>query len=207
MNLFSYVITRDYGFAPNPYFEICSLATCKPVIRGQAQVGDCVCGFAGKNTIVGGKLVYLMKVTEKLTFEQYWKDERYICKRPNFTRSKKFCYGDNIYHKNTQSGQWLQENSHHSYDDGINYKNLSKDTGKDAVLLSNTYWYFGNRAINIPCEFNEIIASARAHKRIKNEGLILHFLKWIEREYEQGINGIPFSWNAVKGFERYKGES
>ena len=31
---------RDYGFAPNPYFGYCTLATCKPVIRRCAGVGD-----------------------------------------------------------------------------------------------------------------------------------------------------------------------
>ena len=40
--LYSYVITRDYGFAPNPFGGICTLATCKPGIRNHATVGDWV---------------------------------------------------------------------------------------------------------------------------------------------------------------------
>ena len=40
MNLYSYVITRDYGFAPNPFWNICTLATCKPQIREHALKGD-----------------------------------------------------------------------------------------------------------------------------------------------------------------------
>ena len=39
MYLYSYVITRDYGFAPNPFWNICSLATCKPQIRERALIG------------------------------------------------------------------------------------------------------------------------------------------------------------------------
>ena len=30
---YSYIITRDYGFAPNPFGGVCTLATCKPKIR------------------------------------------------------------------------------------------------------------------------------------------------------------------------------
>lgn len=50
MYLYSYVITRDYGFAPNPFWNICSLATCKPQIRERALKGDWVAGFGGANT-------------------------------------------------------------------------------------------------------------------------------------------------------------
>lgn len=39
MYLYSYVIKRDYGFAPNPFENICSLATCKPQIRERALEG------------------------------------------------------------------------------------------------------------------------------------------------------------------------
>jgi len=38
--LHSYVVARDYGFAPNPFFGFCTLATCKPRLRSVAQVGD-----------------------------------------------------------------------------------------------------------------------------------------------------------------------
>ncbi|WP_225761747.1 hypothetical protein [Acinetobacter sp. Marseille-P8610] len=33
MKIFSYVVSRDFGFAPNPFFNFCTLATCKPKIR------------------------------------------------------------------------------------------------------------------------------------------------------------------------------
>lgn len=58
MVLYSYVITRDYGFAPNPFWNVCSLATCKPQIRQHASVGDWIAGFGGKNTEVPHKMVF-----------------------------------------------------------------------------------------------------------------------------------------------------
>jgi hypothetical protein len=48
MRLFSYVVARDYGFAPNPFHRHCTLATCKPGIRARAAVGDWVIGTGAK---------------------------------------------------------------------------------------------------------------------------------------------------------------
>lgn len=45
MNLFSYIVARDYGFAPNPFPPYCTLATCKPGIRNSAQKGDWIIGL------------------------------------------------------------------------------------------------------------------------------------------------------------------
>lgn len=33
MTLYSYVVAHDFGFAPNPFDGLCTLATCKPDIR------------------------------------------------------------------------------------------------------------------------------------------------------------------------------
>ena len=48
MRLHSYVVARDYGFAPNPFFGVCTLATCKPKIRSAAKLGDWVMGTGSK---------------------------------------------------------------------------------------------------------------------------------------------------------------
>ena len=47
-HLFVYVIARDFGFAPNPFHGVCTLATCKPGIRRSAKVGDWILGVGGK---------------------------------------------------------------------------------------------------------------------------------------------------------------
>lgn len=33
MKIYTYIMTDDYSFAPNPYFGLCTLACCKPKIR------------------------------------------------------------------------------------------------------------------------------------------------------------------------------
>src|SRR5438034_11308809 len=118
MRLYSYVIARDYGFAPNPFFGFCTLATCKPMIRKTAQVGYLIIGTGSKTCGMVGVLVYVMKVAETVTYDQYWEDPRFRVKRPNLRGSLKQAYGDNIYHRNPETCGWIQENSHHSLPDG-----------------------------------------------------------------------------------------
>lgn len=113
MYLYSYVITRDYGFAPNPFWNICSLATCKPQIRERALKGDWIAGFGGANTAITHKMVFLMQVDEICTFDEYWVDPRFFMKKPRFDGNYQQCYGDNIYHH--IGSEWMQENSHHSW--------------------------------------------------------------------------------------------
>lgn len=205
MKLYSYVITRDYGFAPNPYLGMCTLATCKPQVRQYASSGDWVAGFGGKDTPVYEKLVCLMKVSEKLTFDQYWNDDRFENKKPNFLRSLKYYYGDNIYHHDKLTGEWLQENSHHSFGNDINYKNLKRDTSRDFVLVSYVFWYFGRDAIQLPKEFENLIKYNIGIKAERNPEVIENLVDWISLKFENGINGTPFSWKQGIGFERYKG--
>lgn len=82
MRLHSYVVARDYGFAPNPFFTICTLATCKPKIRSTAAVGDWVIGTGSRQRNRQNHVVYAMRVTEAMTFEQYWNDSRFQRKKP-----------------------------------------------------------------------------------------------------------------------------
>ena len=46
MKLYSYILTHDTGFSPNPFFGYCTLACCKPDIRRVAKVGDWIVGLA-----------------------------------------------------------------------------------------------------------------------------------------------------------------
>ena len=67
MKLFTYIVARDYGFAPNPFHGSCTLATCKPQIRSSASIGDWVVGTGAKTTYdLAGHLIYAMKVDEVL---------------------------------------------------------------------------------------------------------------------------------------------
>lgn len=150
-DLYSYAVTRDFGFAPNPFHGYCTLATCKPDIRKAAKVNDWVMGIGGNNLKeTRRKCIFLMKVTEKVSFQDYWDDTRFTLKKPVRNGSNVQMIGDNIYHQSID-GKWLQEDSHHSNSDGTsNDVNLNRDTGRcDQVLVSNFFFYFGNKAIAV----------------------------------------------------------
>ena len=73
--LFSYVVRYDDGAAPNPYWGTCTLVICKPAIRRKAKVGDWIVGLGSKanptEVDYSGKIVYVMKVTRKMTMRDY----------------------------------------------------------------------------------------------------------------------------------------
>lgn len=84
--LFSYVVDHDEGFAPNPFGGFCTLAKCKyrkgnrRNIVELAQIGDWVAGTGGQNlkkSAGNGKLIYAMRVDEKLTLAAYYVDLRF----------------------------------------------------------------------------------------------------------------------------------
>lgn len=147
--LFVYPIPRDLGFAPNPFHGYCTLATCKPKLRKSAKVNDWVMGLAASNSKEKKyHCIFFMKVTEKLTFQEYWADPRFELKKPVRNGSKVQVLGDNIYHKDA-AGKWIQEDSHHSNPNGtIHEANLKRDTGSTHdVLVSECFTYFGSEAL------------------------------------------------------------
>jgi hypothetical protein len=104
---FIYVVDRDLGFAPNPFHRYCSLATCKPRIRNKAAVGDWVIGMGGRRLKATGRCVFAMKVTQKVTFNQYWHSPEFNDKRPVRNGTVVMMVGDNIYHQDGD-GNWQQ---------------------------------------------------------------------------------------------------
>lgn len=149
--LFVYPISRDFRFAPNPFHGVCTLATCKPRVRKAANVGDWVMGVGGTSlSSVCRKCIFLMKVTEKMEFQEYWDDPQFSLKKPVRNGSRVQMLGDNIYHR-SNTGEWIQEDSHHSNPDGsVNIHNLKRDTGTcESVLVSRFYFYFGESAISV----------------------------------------------------------
>ncbi len=150
MTVWSYKISRDFGFAPNPFFGYCTVACCKPDIRQGAREGDLVFGCAAKALGIGEVLIFAMRVQEKVTFDEYWLDERFLKRRPVFSAGRARMYGDNIYHSDG-AGNWVQEDSHHSLEDGSwNEENASRDLNSKFVLISQTFSYWGREAIEIP---------------------------------------------------------
>lgn len=199
MRIYSYVVARDFGFAPNPFYGFCTLATCKPTIRKTGLVGDWVVGTGSIAHGLRGHLVYAMRVGEVLSFDSYWRDPRFSQKKPNLFGSKKQAFGDNIYHRDEQNGPWIQADSHHSMADGaVNSRNLSDDTKTANVLASTDFAYFGGNGPAIPTEFRNFdgydLCIGRGYKCHFPPALIEAFVEWFRSLGAEGLSGIPVDW-------------
>jgi hypothetical protein len=200
MRLHSYVVARDYGFAPNPFYQFCTLATCKAEIRRTAEVGDWIVGTGSKEKGREGYLVFVMKVAEILTYDQYWNDPRFESKKPNLSGSKKQAFGDNIYHRNSLEEPWQQENSHHSLKDGQpNELNIKDDTKSTNVLIGIEYAYWGGAGPKIPQDlrdFNgyDLCKLGQGHKNHFPDVMVTRFLEWFKSLEVQGYLGMPLDW-------------
>jgi len=197
--LYSYVVARDYGFAPNPFYGSCTLATCKPRIRKTAQVGDWVVGTGSKTRGRESHIVYAMRISEAMSFDEYWKDFRFQKKKPNLRGSKKQAFGDNIYHRDAKTGRWHQEDSHHSNPDGApNKGNIVNDTQANRVLVGDDFTYWGGSGPKLPKRLRNYdgrdICGKRNHKNAFPDKMIDEFIVWLRSLREEGYCGEPLDW-------------
>lgn len=195
MTFYSYKITRDYGFAPNPFFGFCTLACCKPDIRAKAEVGDWIIGTGSIENKLLYNLIFIMKVSEKISFEDYWNDKRFIRKKPVLNGSLKQIHGDNIYYK--ENNQWCQMNSHHSfYDGGLNKANLKQDLRGKFVLISDCFIYLGSNYMKVPEKYLDLCPNSkqRNYITIKDIELAKEFVEMLVNKYQFGFHGEPINW-------------
>ncbi|MET0464048.1 MAG: hypothetical protein ABW007_12880 [Chitinophagaceae bacterium] len=198
MGYYSYKIDHDFGLAPNPFGGYCTLAVCKSDIRKnkKLQIGDWIFGTGSAKLKNMGFLIYAMQVEEKITMEQYWEDARFQYKKPVVNGSLVQMYGDNFYHRDLKTNRWIQEDSAHSLKGGkTNKEHLQTDTGGKFVLISQTFYYFGDNAFKIPSRFEEICNKGR---NIKSNSIPIEvankFVEWLSKSRKRGIQGDPINW-------------
>jgi hypothetical protein len=203
MVVYSYLIEHDLGLAPNPFGGYCTLAVCKPKIRASSKLklGDWVLGTGSKALEVSSgrkglrrKLIYAMKVTERISFEDYWTDRRFQYKKPVMNGTLVTMFGDNFYHKD-EDENWIQEDSVHCKIDGsCNTKHLKTDTSGHNVLISIHFYYFGDKAPTIPNELLGICHRGIGEKKFEDEQIGDDFINWVTNNFKTGIHGDPLNW-------------
>jgi len=203
-HLYIYVVDRDFGFAPNPFHGYCTLATCKARMRKSAQLGDWIMGVGGDRLKATDRCIYLMKVTEILTFNEYWIDSRFQRKKPLRNGSLVMMVGDNIYHKEEGDESWKQEDSQHSNPDASpNFDNVKIDTFSDKVLISNIFYYFGEDAPPVELETIEYKNGRNYGKKRLSDANIAAFIYEMERRYSKNRNRVTaFPFNFSKATKR-----
>jgi hypothetical protein len=204
MRLHTYVVRRDYGFAPNPFFGLCTLATCKPRIRSVAAIGDWIIGTGSKTNGREDHVVYAMRVSEAMTFEEYWADPRFERKKPNLRGSKKQAFGDNIYSRDPGSGRWCQLDSHHSLNDGSpNAANIQTDTSTNRILVSEDFVYWGGCGPRLPQDLHswgpqrEKLCAVFGHKNRFPPKMVEDVIGWVRSHHKHGYCGEPLDWKKT----------
>jgi hypothetical protein len=180
MKLYSYCLRYDDGAAPNPFWDICTLVICKPAIRRTASIGDWVVGLGSAGSPVRNKskdVIYAMQVTNKMTMREY--DE--FCKG-NFPNKlpqwrnredKRLWVGDCIYDYSQGEPPKLRQGVHTE-------ENVKRDLSGEYALISDHFYYFGDRSVSLPRNLYPIIHDTQGHKSDSNQVYLEMFLVWIE---------------------------
>ena len=190
MKLYSYVVEHDTGRAPNPYFGVCTLCRCKfrkslgkpRNIVELAKVDDWIVGTGGTNprkSAGHGKLVYAMRVDEKLTREEYYADPRFAEKRVE--RNPR---GDSEQPRDVIEAR------------------------EQFVLISRHFYYFGTSAMDIRGDFVRLGLEKRGPGFRCDFPDIDGFVRWIETQ-KPGKHGEPCMkpTDRSKGSNRCKSSS
>jgi len=213
MELYSYKLTNDSGFAPNPFFGVLTLATCKPGIRRGKDQGDWIAGFTSiklckkglcKERVGEERLIFLMEVTERIPQFEYYGNKRFKMKIPNLRR-KDFVYkaGDNIYRPQKKNpkhpNDFEQKKNPNHWDfvnDSENRKQRKHDLSGQNVLISTNFYYFGRCAIQIPNKIRPAVPKYQTNygERTYDTQLAIGFIDFIVNNCRKGILCAPHKW-------------
>ena len=191
---------HDYGFAPNPFWGVMTLATCKGRLRhsGNLEIGDWV--IATGDRVLHEyieHLIFAMKVEKVITFDEYWDKAEFECKKPIFNGSVMQMYGDNVYHTDPQTKEVIQERCAHTIE-GKNPKDTQqykRDVNGKNVLISKTFYYFGANAPKLPNEFKCMASTVRDMEcNHVDEVTVEMFADWLQSNYQVGVYGDPINW-------------
>lgn len=199
MRIVSYKLVVDSGFAPNPFGSTLTLATCKPDIRKNRKVGDWIAGFTSKglaeDNIGSERLIYLMRIGEKILLRDYFHDSRFQEKIPvRGTNDQIAAVGDNIYSPLISNAEFPDDfrqltNPNHSDHD------IQRDVNGKYVLIADEFYYFGRSALQLPDEirpsvplsqtrFGQLTQSPRAERLVD----------YIRNGFSMGRIGNPHHW-------------
>jgi hypothetical protein len=82
----------------------------------------------------------------------------------------------------------------------MNFFNRNKDTGTDAVLISNDFVFFGGSGHPVPTELRnyhgyDLCASTQGHLSRFPQGFVELVKSWFEALPIRGVQGLPADWD------------
>lgn len=198
MQVRSYKMTTDSGFAPNPFGYALTLATCKPGMRRVAVEGEWIAGFTSvklNGDLVGKeRLIYLMRVAEKIRLCDYFTDPRFQDKIPKIRVSELSAWVcDNIYlpkYPDAELPDQFEQLCNRSHGPA----DQPSDINGKFVLVAGDFYYFGRNAIRLPMEVRPSVPQGQAgYGRLTNSPLSDRFVRYIRDNYPEGCIGLPHS--------------
>jgi len=197
--LYSYCIPSDDGAAPNPFWRICTLNICKPVIRRTAKKGDWVVGTGSKQFGFENMVVYAMEITQTMPMEKYQEfcentlQNKIPSSESNLYEEK---VGDCIYDFRHDPPKVLK--SVHTVE------NRSTDLRGKNTLLSDHFYYFGDKPEPLPNNLLAIVKQGQGHKSTSNEPYVDLFIDWIltKTKAKNGVYSNPKNKVEFQDFNR-----
>jgi len=224
-------MTYDTGFAPNAFGKYLTLAACTPNhARSNVNIGGYIIGveavdLANKRkqirykTDIEQSLIYVAKISEILTLNEYFNDNRFTYKKIFHNKSWKEKFGDNVYFKENGMWKWLRGHQHdwernkqeesqffhieefkkvYENRGNNNYGALIQDIKGNRVFVSDEFMYFGD--VCLPYlqkkEFINLLPKGQGTKCNHNENDLSKFINYIEvlkKEYGYGKHGNPIN--------------
>ena len=187
MKLYSHVVTYDTGLAPNPFHGYCTTALCTPSHkRAKLTNGDWLIGNSQKSD--RNQLVYAMRISQKLSMNQYFNDHQYDAKKPKPEGSLEKQCGDNIYYQGADA-VWKRVPSrfHNTCADFV--KDVGTDRKGRPVFVAKHFYYFGRQRVPIPQDLEGVICRGRGVN--DKSHMADQFVQWLEAKYQPGIYGKP----------------
>lgn len=193
IRLFSYKLKYDTGFAPNPFHGVCTLATCKAPMRRAKKVGDWIAGFTSVflngDPVGAERLVYLMQVSERLGFDQYFRSPAFAAKIPTFDAPRIVDRaGDNIYFLEGGAVRQVRNINHDE-------SNMEDDLSGKFVLVGVRFHYFGSNPLVVPAHVRPTVPAG-----VAGAGYLTHdlsraqaFIDFVSRN-AQGPLAPPTDW-------------
>jgi hypothetical protein len=209
VRLFSYKLTHDSGFAPNPFWEVLTLATCKPQIRRYKREGDWIAGFTSAQLCADApgqeRLVYLMQVEHKLSIAEYSRDPRFAKKIPIVDSPRQIeRAGDNIYRPKRASARapadFTQLPNENHYDGAKGCAigdNQRHDVSGEYVLAGSQFAYFGGTPLEIPSALRPHLPRGQSAHGVRtyDSERASRFVEYVfERARGRRILSAPHGW-------------
>jgi hypothetical protein len=173
MKLYRYILAHDTGRAPCVDSGRVTLATCKPLIRRGARIGDWVAGFMPRPH-ERGELVYAGRVAEIVDWSDY----------------SKRC-SDRIDAVYSVADGGRVERLDPAYHDDANAQ--EKDLSGPILLFDeDCTWYFGGSPVSLPWELQHLAAAGRGH-RISGATVedIKALEQWLRDGSQPGVHDVP----------------